>query len=89
MRSVTAMTFATEITVTGPTRSPAQMLAEQSYDGHPSVHDGDTAATLGLTGAPIEGPTHFSQFDPLAVALAASALTSGRWSWPVIKWSHR
>ncbi len=69
LRSVTAMTFATEITLTGPVRSPAQMLAEQSYDGHPSVHDGDIAASLGLTGAPIEGPTHFSQFDPLAVAL--------------------
>jgi hypothetical protein len=69
MRSVTAMTFATEITLTGPVRSPAQMLAEQSYDGHPSVHDGGTAASLGLTGAPIEGPTHFSQFDPLAVAV--------------------
>jgi hypothetical protein len=63
------MTFATQITLTGPVRSPAQMLAEQSYDGHPSVHDGDTAASLGLTGAPIEGPTHFSQFDPLAAAL--------------------
>jgi hypothetical protein len=62
------MRFATEITLTGPVRSPAQMLAEQSYDGHPSVHDGATAATLGLAGAPIEGPTHFSQFDPLAVA---------------------
>jgi hypothetical protein len=69
MRSVTAMTFSTEITLTGPVRSPAQMLAEQSYDGHPSVHDGDTAASLGLTGAPIEGPTHFSQFDPLAASL--------------------
>jgi len=34
-----------------------------------SVHDGDTAASLGLGGAPIEGPTHFSQFDPLAVQL--------------------
>ena len=33
------------------------------------MHDGDTAASLGLTGAPIEGPTHFSQFDPLAVEL--------------------
>jgi acyl dehydratase len=63
------MRFATEITLTGPVRSPAQLLAEQSYDGHPSVHDGDTAASLGLAGAPIEGPTHFSQFDPLAVAV--------------------
>ncbi len=63
------MTFATEITVTGPLRSPAQMLADQVVDGHASIHDGDAAAALGLTGAPIEAPTHFSQFDPLAVAL--------------------
>ena len=61
--------FATAITVTGPLRSPAQMLADQEVDGHASLHDGDAAASLGLIGAPIEGPTHFSQFDPLAVAL--------------------
>jgi hypothetical protein len=61
--------FATEITLTGPARSPAQMLAAQEYDGHASVHDDAEAARLGLAGAPIEGPTHFSQFDPLAVAL--------------------
>jgi hypothetical protein len=62
------MPFATEITFVGPLRSPVQMLDDQSDDGHPSVHDGDTAASLGLAGAPIEGPTHLSQFDPLAVA---------------------
>lgn len=44
------------------------MLADQEYDGHTSVHDGDTAEKLGLTGAPIEGPTHFSQFDPIGYA---------------------
>src|SRR5579875_1683548 len=43
------------------------MLAEQEYDGHNSVHDDATAASLGLAGAPIEAPTHFSQVDPLAV----------------------
>jgi hypothetical protein len=53
----------------GPWRSPRQMLAEQEYDGHTSVHDEETAGKLGLAGAPIEGPTHFSQFDPLAVAM--------------------
>jgi len=63
------MRFDTPITVTGPMRSPAQMLDAQSYDGHSSVHDDATAESMGLTGAPIEGPTHFSQFDPLAVAL--------------------
>jgi hypothetical protein len=45
------------------------MLAEQQYDGHTSVHDDATADKLGLPGAPIEGPTHFSQFDPFAVEL--------------------
>ncbi|HEY8544774.1 MAG TPA: hypothetical protein VIL36_06990 [Acidimicrobiales bacterium] len=61
--------FATELTVTGPLRSPAQMLEEQEVAGHSSIHDGDTAASLGLVGAPIEAPTHFSQVDPLAAAL--------------------
>ena len=57
------------MTLTGPFREPAQMLAEQSYGGHKSVHDAQSAATLGLRGAPIEGPTHFSQFEPLAAAV--------------------
>jgi len=66
------MSFETPITrdgetLTGPLRAPAQMLAEQEYGGHTSVHDDATAARLGLAGAPIEGPTHFSQIDPLAV----------------------
>ncbi|MGH9211111.1 MAG: hypothetical protein ACRD2C_10555 [Acidimicrobiales bacterium] len=62
-------TFTTEITLAGPWRSPAQMLADQDAGGHPSVHDGATAASVGLAGAPIEAPTHFSQIDPLADAL--------------------
>jgi hypothetical protein len=61
--------FDTEITVTGPWRSPSQMLADQRVEGHASVHDGATAASVGLTGPPIEAPTHFSQIDPLAAAL--------------------
>ena len=66
------MSFSTEITrdgdtLIGPLRAPAQMLADQEYAGHTSVHDDETAAKLGLAGAPIEGPTHFSQIDPLAV----------------------
>jgi len=56
-------------TITGPARRPRQMLADQAYDGHASVHDGDVADQLGLPGAPIEGPTHFSQFDPLCFSL--------------------
>lgn len=67
------MTFSTDIdnsggNLTGPMRSPVQMLAEQTYDDHLSVHDAETAGSLGLSGAPIEGPTHFSQFDPLGMA---------------------
>ena len=56
-------------TIIGPPRQPRQMLADQAYDGHASVHDGDVAENLGLPGAPIEGPTHFSQFDPLAYSV--------------------
>ena len=52
-------------TVYGAFRTPRQMLATQEYEGHLSIHDGETAASLGLAGAPIEGPTHFSQFVPL------------------------
>jgi len=68
------MSFATPIDVegqrhSGPFRAPVQMLAEQTYDDHLSVHDEKTAGTLGLAGAPIEGPTHFSQFDPIAASL--------------------
>lgn len=68
------MSFTTPIATddtshTGPARAPVQMLAEQSYDGHLSVHDEATAGSLGLSGAPIEGPTHFSQFDPIAFSL--------------------
>jgi hypothetical protein len=65
--------FTTELKIIGPLRSPAQMLADQVVDGHASVHDGDQAAELGLAGAPIEGPTHFSQFDPLAAAIWGTA----------------
>lgn len=60
--------FRTPLTVTGPLRAPRQMLAEQVYGDHASIHDGAVADDLGLAGAPIEGPTHFSQFDPLCVA---------------------
>ncbi|MCP5024648.1 MAG: hypothetical protein GY929_00025, partial [Actinomycetia bacterium] len=59
----------TPMVITGPVRAPHQMLAEQVYDGHLSVHDDETAEKLGLSGAPIEGPTHFSQFEPLLASL--------------------
>ena len=53
-------------TIRGPLRSPKQMLAEQEYGGHMSIHDDTTAERMGFqAGGPIEGPTHFSQFVPL------------------------
>lgn len=67
------MHFETELTVTGPFRAPAQMLEHQEVDGHASVHDDATAESLGLLGAPIEAPTHFSQIDPLAAGLWGQA----------------
>jgi len=41
----------------GPWRSPRQMLAEQVYDDHVSIHDDKTAQQLGFKGGAIEGPT--------------------------------
>ncbi len=49
----------------GEFRYPRQMLQKQQYDGHLSIHDDSMASDLGFSGAPIEGPTHFSQFVPL------------------------
>lgn len=49
----------------GEFRTPRQMLGDQEYDGHLSIHDDQMAEDLGFAGAPIEGPTHFSQFVPL------------------------
>ena len=55
--------------LTGPLRSPANMLVEQEYGGHKSLHDDAEAERLGFKAGPVEGPTHFSQFDPLLVNL--------------------
>jgi hypothetical protein len=55
--------------LSGPLRAPKQMLAQQEYDGHTSIHDNATAQKLGFKAATIEGPTHFSQFSPLGFAL--------------------
>ncbi len=63
------MAFDTPITMTGPARAPRNLLHDQEYDGHASLHDESVADDLGLAGAPIEGPTHFSQFEPFGVAL--------------------
>lgn len=54
-----------ETAIYGEFRYPKQMLGTQEYDGHLSIHDDKMAEDLGFAGAPIEGPTHFSQFAPL------------------------
>lgn len=51
--------------LTGPLRRPVNMLTEQTYDGHKSLHDDKEAERLGIKAGPIEGPTHFQQFVPL------------------------
>lgn len=50
----------------GPFRRPLQMLSRQSVSGSASIHDDNTAQKLGFSGGTIEGPTHFTQFEPLA-----------------------
>ncbi len=52
----------------GALRAPRQMLSEQKYDSHASIHDDATALKLGFKGGTIEGPTHFSQLAPLGFA---------------------
>lgn len=59
------MSFDARIFICGPLRQPRQMLAEQTYGGHTSLHDDAMAEKLGFKAGPIEGPTHFSQFAPL------------------------
>ncbi len=53
----------------GPWRKPFNMLLDQTYDGHVSLHDDAMAQKLGFKAGPIEGPTHFSQFVPLGEAI--------------------
>ena len=59
------MTFETTRSLAGPLRRPRQMLGDQEYGGHASIHDDEMAEKLGFRAGPIEGPTHFSLFPPL------------------------
>lgn len=59
------MSFETPLVIRGPLRKPRQMLADQEYGGHSSIHDDSMAEKLGFRAGPIEGPTHFSLFPPL------------------------
>ena len=53
--------FETEMEITGPWRTPVNMLSQQTYDGHASLHDDETASKLGhqiLVGTASVGPAH-------------------------------
>eukprot|EP01039_Chlorochromonas_danica_P017641 gene17641-21069_t len=67
------MSFNAPLVLSGPLRAPRQMLAEQEYGGHISIHDDATAEKLGFRAGPIEGPTHFSQFAPLLAQIWGQA----------------
>lgn len=67
------MGFDTALSIAGPLREPKQMLADQEYGGHSSIHDDDMAEKLGFRAGPIEGPTHFSQFAPLLLEVFGEA----------------
>jgi hypothetical protein len=65
--------FEEPLILCGEFRKPRQMLGAQSYDGHLSIHDDAMAENLGLRAGPIEGPTHFSQFEPLLYRIFGKA----------------
>ena len=67
------MSFDTPLALCGPLRQPRQMLADQEYGGHASIHDDAMAEKLGFRAGPIEGPTHFSLFPPLLEKLWGQA----------------
>jgi len=67
------MTFDTGLILSGPLRAPRQMLADQEYGGHSSIHDDSMAEKLGFRAGPIEGPTHFSLFPPLLAQIWGNA----------------
>ena len=63
----------TTLVLSGPLRAPKQMLADQAYGGHASLHDDSMAERLGFRAGPIEGPTHFSLFAPLLAEVWGAA----------------
>ena len=67
------MSFDTPMTLVGPLRAPRQMLQDQEYGGHSSIHDDAMAEKLGFRAGPIEGPTHFSLFPPLLAQIWGNA----------------
>ncbi len=48
------MTFDTPLALAGPLRRPRQMLGDQEYGGHASIHDDEMAEKLGFRAGPFE-----------------------------------
>ena len=46
------MSFDTPLFLCGPLREPKQMLADQEYSGHTSIHDDNMAEKLGFQAGP-------------------------------------
>ena len=46
------MSFDTPLSLAGPLRKPLQMLADQEYGGHSSIHDDAMAEKLGFRSGP-------------------------------------
>jgi hypothetical protein len=67
------MSYSTVLSLAGPLRRPRQMLGDQEYGGHSSIHDDAMAEKLGFRAGPIEGPTHFSLFQPLLARIWGQA----------------
>ena len=57
----TGLLSTTPIELVGPMRVPAQLLGDQTYDGHVSVHDGDAAAKLGTLVPRQQAATNYSE----------------------------
>ena len=62
--------FNNELTLTGPFRAPRQMLADQEYDGHTSVHDDALPTSWVCLAHPLKGQL-------ISVSLTQSVLRCG------------
>src|SRR4051812_13693278 len=67
------MSFETPIALAGPLREPRQMLQDQEYGGHTSIHDDAMAEKLAFAAGPMEGPPLFSLSPPLLEKLWGQA----------------
>ena len=67
--------FAGAPALCGPLRRPRQMLADQKYDGHKSIHYDATAGKLISDGSPSAGKASGRSGEPVPVILITYATT--------------